>query len=152
MDYYKSFYDLGHDRRLIAKKGEKLPRRPIGPHTTQSFTTEWRGCLFTVWGATNYDYSDESTSSTERAGWLPEMTKDFEGGRIDPARTDGKRAVLGSKRRELSEADRGPLASRQQSVRSSRIAKRGERRGSAGLLGSHSRGSACRLRTEAGGR
>jgi hypothetical protein len=30
-----------------------------------------------------------ASSSTERAGWLPEMTKDFEGGKIDPSRTDG---------------------------------------------------------------
>ena len=88
MDYYKSFLDLGHERRLIAKKGERLPRRPIGPHTVQSFTTEWRAYLFTVWGATNYDY-DDTSSTTETAGWLPEMTKDFEGGKVDPARTDG---------------------------------------------------------------
>ncbi|NRA07535.1 MAG: MaoC family dehydratase N-terminal domain-containing protein [Myxococcales bacterium] len=88
MDYYKSFLDLGHDRRLIARVGEKLPRRPIGPHTVQSFTTEWRSCLFTVWGATNYDYLG-TESTTEKAGWLPEMTKDFEGGQVDPARTDG---------------------------------------------------------------
>lgn len=88
MDYYKSYLDLGHDRRLIVSVGEKLPRRPIGPHTTQTFTTEWRSYLFTVWSATNYDYI-ETESTTEKAGWLPEMTKDFEGGKIDPARTDG---------------------------------------------------------------
>ncbi len=88
MDYYKSYLDLGHDRRLIVREGEKLPRRPIGPHTVQSFTTERRACLFTVWSATNYDY-DGTESTTEKAGWLPEMTKDFEGGKVDPARTDG---------------------------------------------------------------
>jgi hypothetical protein len=88
MDYYKSFLDIGHERRLMVKKGERLARRPIGPHTVQSFTTEWRAYLFTVWGATNYDYSG-TTSTTEKAGWLPEMTKDFEGGKVDPARTDG---------------------------------------------------------------
>ena len=86
MDYYKSFLDLGHQKRLFVRKGEKLARRPIGPHTTQTFTSEWRACLFTVWGASDYDMA---TSSTERAGWLPEMTKDFEGGKVDPARTDG---------------------------------------------------------------
>jgi len=68
------------------RKGDALPRRPIGPHTTQTFTSEWRAYLFTVWGASNYDMA---SSSTERAGWLPEMTKDFEGGKVDPARTDG---------------------------------------------------------------
>ncbi|MGH7338518.1 MAG: FAS1-like dehydratase domain-containing protein, partial [Myxococcota bacterium] len=57
-----------------------------GPHTTQTFTSEWRAYLFTIWGASNYDMA---SSSTERAGWLPEMTKDFEGGKVDPARTDG---------------------------------------------------------------
>ena len=42
----------------------------------QTFTSEWRACLFTVWGASDYDMA---SSSTEKAGWLPEMTKDFEG-------------------------------------------------------------------------
>jgi acyl dehydratase len=49
-EYYRTFLDLGHDRRLIVKEGEKLPRRPIGPHTIQSFTTEWRAFLMTAWG------------------------------------------------------------------------------------------------------
>ena len=40
-----------HDRRLFVKEGDKLPRRPIGPHTIASFTTEWRAYLMTVWGA-----------------------------------------------------------------------------------------------------
>ena len=45
MDYCQSFLDLGHDKRLFAKIGDKLPTRPIGPHTIASFTTEWRAYL-----------------------------------------------------------------------------------------------------------
>ena len=81
MDYYKSFLDLGHDKRLFVRKGDALPRRPIGPHTTQTFTSEWRAYLFTVWGASNYDMA---SSSTERAGWLPEMDQGLRRGQGRP--------------------------------------------------------------------
>ena len=50
-EYYQSIHDLGHQRRLFVKEGDRLPRRPIGPHTLMSFTTEWRSYLMTVWGA-----------------------------------------------------------------------------------------------------
>ena len=84
-EYYHSFLDLGHDKRLYVKPGDRLPTRPIGPHTVQSFTTEWRTYTMTVWGATY----DEGLSSTHEAGWLPEMSRDAEGARIDPANADG---------------------------------------------------------------
>jgi hypothetical protein len=87
MDYFQSFLDLGHDKRLFAKVGDKLPTRPIGPHTLMSFTTEWRSYIMTVWGASQeYGYAD---SSTMRAGWLPEMSRDEEGAKIDPSNADG---------------------------------------------------------------
>ena len=50
LEYYRSSSTSGHERRLIVKEGEKLPRRPIGPHTIQSFTTEWRAFLMSAWG------------------------------------------------------------------------------------------------------
>ena len=85
LDYYQSFLDLGHEKRLFVKRGDKLPRRPIGPHTIASFTTEWRSYLMTVWGAVEW-YGDTSTMN---AGWLPEMSRDEEGAKIDPSQADG---------------------------------------------------------------
>jgi acyl dehydratase len=85
-EYYRTFLDLGHDRRLIVKEGEKLARRPIGPHTIQSFTTEWRAFLMTAWGTFA---QDGGPSSLYQAGWLPEMSRDLEGAKIDPTLGDG---------------------------------------------------------------
>ncbi len=85
IDYHRSFLDLGHEQRLFVKKGDKLPARPIGPHSLMSFTTEWRAYLMTVWGAVHW-YGDTSTLS---AGWLPEMSRDEEGARVDPSYADG---------------------------------------------------------------
>ena len=85
-DYYQSFLSLGHERRLFVKPGDRLPRRPIGPHTLMTFTTEWRSYLMTVWGA----FEDTGgPSSLFGAGWLPEMSRDLEGARIDPSQGDG---------------------------------------------------------------
>ncbi len=85
MDYYQSFLDLGHENRLFVKLGDKLPTCPIGPHTLMSFTTEWRSYIMTVWGASR----EHGESSTMSAGWLPEMSRDQEGAKIDPANADG---------------------------------------------------------------
>ena len=51
-----------------------------------TFTTEWRSYLMTVWGA----FEDTGgPSSLFGAGWLPEMSRDLEGARIDPSQGDG---------------------------------------------------------------
>jgi hypothetical protein len=67
------------------KPGDRLPTRPIGPHTIQSFTTEWRAFTMTVWGATEHD----DDRHIEEAGWLPEMSRDLESAKEDPALADG---------------------------------------------------------------
>jgi acyl dehydratase len=85
-DYYRTFLDLGHERRLFAEKGEKLPRRPIGPHTLLSFTTEWRSFLQSIWGAYR---STGLPTSLRRAGWIPEMSRNVEAAKVDPAYADG---------------------------------------------------------------
>jgi hypothetical protein len=84
--YYRTFQD--HVRRSCAdvQKGEELPRGVIGPHTLQSFTTEWRSYIFTVWGS---NAQDGRPTSTQQAGWLPEMTSDQQKGRVDPSQVDG---------------------------------------------------------------
>jgi acyl dehydratase len=85
--YYATFQN--HQQRTLkdVKDNEELPRRPIGPHTLQTFTTEWRSYLFTVWGSNAAD--TESLTTTQDAGWLPEMTRNTEKAAIDPAYADG---------------------------------------------------------------
>ena len=65
--------------------GTRLPRRAIGPHTVQTFTTEWRAYIFTAWGSSYH----EGAEHLQEAGWLPEMERNLEVGELDPAMTDG---------------------------------------------------------------
>jgi hypothetical protein len=85
-EYNRTFLELGHERRLFVKVGEKLPRRLIGPHTIASFTTEWRAFQMTIWGAFAEVPGPDSTLD---AGWLPEMSRDREGAKVDPTLGDG---------------------------------------------------------------
>jgi len=85
-DYYQSFLELGHDRRLFVQVGDELPTRPIGPHSIASFTTEWRAFAMSIWHAFR---ATGGPDSTLQAGWLPEMSRDLEGAKIDPALGDG---------------------------------------------------------------
>jgi acyl dehydratase len=79
----------GRERRVRrfgeVEVGERLPTRPIGPHTIQTFTTEWRAYIFTVWGAARYD----EDRHIDQAGWLPEMSHARQEAALDPARGDG---------------------------------------------------------------
>ncbi len=84
--YYDSFLDLGHGRRLGVKEGDLLPRRPLGPHSVATFSTEWRSFLMTVWGAYGHD---GGPSSLYQSGWLPEMSRDLEAAKKDPTLGDG---------------------------------------------------------------
>jgi hypothetical protein len=85
-EYCKSFLELGHQRRLFVKVGDKLPQRLIGPHTVASFTTEWRSFQMTIWHAFR---EVPGPDSTLEAGWLPEMSRDQEGAKVDPTLGDG---------------------------------------------------------------
>ena len=86
LEYYGGVHDLGHERRLFVREGDVLPQRVIGPHSIASFTTEWRSYLMTVWGAFQ---GTGGPSSLWRAGWLPEMDRDHEAAKVDPAQADG---------------------------------------------------------------
>jgi acyl dehydratase len=83
--YYATF--RGHDKLLWkdVNEGDRLPTRPIGPHTLMSFTTEWRAFNMNIWGAADY----WGHSTTDAAGWLPEMSRDATKAAIDPTRADG---------------------------------------------------------------
>ncbi|MGH9028442.1 MAG: FAS1-like dehydratase domain-containing protein [Acidimicrobiales bacterium] len=65
--------------------GQRLPTRPIGPHSLPSLATEWRGYIFTVWGSTFHEGPDHLAE----AGWLTEMDRDLEGAKEDPELGDG---------------------------------------------------------------
>ncbi|HEY6697854.1 MAG TPA: MaoC family dehydratase N-terminal domain-containing protein [Acidimicrobiales bacterium] len=83
--YYSTF--RGHDKVLWkdVNEGNRLPTRPIGPHTLMSFTTEWRAFNMNIWGAADY----WGVSTTDAAGWLPEMSRDPRQAAIDPTKADG---------------------------------------------------------------
>jgi len=84
--YYKTFHDHVLKTFKDVAEGEDLPLRPIGPHTLQSFTTEYRANPSNVWGAS---YNDPLPSSTLTAGWLPEMSRDSDKAAMDPTYGDG---------------------------------------------------------------
>jgi len=65
--------------------GDVLLTRPIGPHTIQSFATEWRAFVFTVWGSSRHIGPDH----IEEAGWLPEMSRRLKDAEEDPGLGDG---------------------------------------------------------------
>jgi len=69
----------------LAAVAERLPTRPIGPHTLSTFATEWRSYIFTVWGSNVQEGPDHLTE----AGWLPEMDRHLEAAKADPALGDG---------------------------------------------------------------
>jgi hypothetical protein len=68
--------------------GEKMSRRPIGPHSVQTFTSESRTEQGPhAWGA--YEFGPPFPSSTMRSGWLPEMSRDESKASVDPSFADG---------------------------------------------------------------
>jgi acyl dehydratase len=67
-------------------EGEALPTRPIGPHTIQTFTTEWRAFIFQAWGSERHIGPDH----IPEAGWLDEMDRRLDDdARLDPSLADG---------------------------------------------------------------
>jgi acyl dehydratase len=88
MEYYESFLSRGHALRSYdsVDKGDRLPRCVIGPHSVASFTTEHRSRPTAIWGAT---LNRPGPSSLWNAGWIPEMSRDHAGARVNPELGDG---------------------------------------------------------------
>jgi hypothetical protein len=86
-DYFAEVRQRGHAKRLWKDVGEqeKLPERLIGPHSIQSFTTEWRAYNMNIWGS----QVRHGESSTDQAGWLPEMTSNRTQATVVPDMADG---------------------------------------------------------------
>ncbi|HEY2430150.1 MAG TPA: MaoC family dehydratase N-terminal domain-containing protein, partial [Acidimicrobiales bacterium] len=87
MEYFGEIQRRGHGKRLWKEvnDGDKLPTRVIGPHSIQSFTTEWRAYNMNIWGSQRY----RGISSTNEAGWLPEMSRDLDRSAVIPSFGDG---------------------------------------------------------------
>ena len=86
MDWIRSGHDGTSPSFADLEVGTRLVTCPIGPHTVASFTTEWRSFISVVWGATRDLYADFSGLD---GGWLPEMSRDYEAAKVDPALGDG---------------------------------------------------------------
>jgi hypothetical protein len=86
-EYFSEIQRRGHAKRLweSVAEGSTLPVRLIGPHSIQSFTTEWRAYNMNIWGAQRY----RGISSTNQAGWLEEMTRDEQRLQVVPSFGDG---------------------------------------------------------------
>ena len=92
-DWIRDFRERAHSARLDVKVGTRLTRRPIGPHTVMSLTTEWRSLPAMVWGAFGdegfHHASTEGSDWSGVAGWLPDLAREPGAARIDPAYGDG---------------------------------------------------------------
>jgi acyl dehydratase len=86
--WVKSF--PGSSKRLWkdVSVGEQMIKRPIGPHSLQTFTTEARGqAVPTAWGS--HEYFPPLPASNYNAGWLPVMSRDASKVAVDPSFADG---------------------------------------------------------------
>lgn len=67
--------------------GDRMERRVIGPHSVQGFTSESRSEQGpAAWGS--MEYGPPFATSYDDAGWLPEMSAEFERAASDPAFAD----------------------------------------------------------------
>jgi len=71
--------------------GQTLPRRALGPHTVESFTTEYRAFVFNAWGAFHPVAPEgvEDPWIRQDAGWVGDFRWDPEAEKIDPRQSDG---------------------------------------------------------------
>jgi acyl dehydratase len=73
------------------RPGDRLPRRALGPHSIESFTTEYRAFVFNAWGAFRR-VAPEGVADPwidQDAGWVGDFAWDPEAQKIDPRERDG---------------------------------------------------------------
>jgi acyl dehydratase len=85
LDWIHSFRGVPQRYADDVSVGDVLVTRPVGPHTVQSFSTEWRAFAFQVWGATR----QVGAVHIDEAGWLPEMARHMQNSEVDPSLADG---------------------------------------------------------------
>jgi acyl dehydratase len=85
LEYARGLHDHAALTTTALQMGMRIGRRVIGPHSIQSFTTEWRSYLYTVWGNTSDDGVPETALGR---GAVPAMAIRPERS-IDPGFGDG---------------------------------------------------------------
>ena len=91
LDWIKSNREGRSPRLSEVQPGQRLPRRALGPHSIESFTTEYRAFLFNAWGAFHL-VAPEGVKDpwiNQNAGWVSDFAYDWEAARIDPREGDG---------------------------------------------------------------
>jgi len=91
LDWIRSGRDGRSPRFEAVREGDALPRRALGPHSIESFTTEYRAFVFNAWGAFHPVVPEgvEDPWVMQNAGWVGDFAWDEEAARIDPRETDG---------------------------------------------------------------
>src|SRR5207247_8162176 len=84
--YYRTFHAPGLKSAPDVETGERRPTRKIGPHTLNSFTTEYKALMSGTWGVSR---PQALPSSTMDAGWVSDMASDVERARVNPQLADG---------------------------------------------------------------
>jgi acyl dehydratase len=84
--YYKTFADHVVKTAGDVSEGEQLPERLIGPHSINTFATEYKAFIAQAWGATR---PQPLPSSTMDAGWVDKMASDVERAKVNPQLADG---------------------------------------------------------------
>lgn len=81
----------GHSPRFHdVKVGDKLPRRPIGPHSVVTFALECRAHRQNIWGTWRWNVPEGVVDpARDDAGFASDMTYDHEMRKIDPRHGDG---------------------------------------------------------------
>lgn len=91
LDWIKSNRDGRSPHFEEVKVGDALPRRALGPHSIESFTTEYRAFVFNAWGAFHRVAPEgvEDPWIMQNAGWVGDFVWDEEAAKIDPREDDG---------------------------------------------------------------
>jgi acyl dehydratase len=91
LDWIRSNREGHSPRYAELKTGDPLPRRALGPHSIESFTTEYRAFVFNAWGAFRLVAPEgvEDPWINQDAGWVGDFAWDLEAARIDPRESDG---------------------------------------------------------------
>jgi acyl dehydratase len=84
--YYRTFHDHVLKSAGDVSDGERLPTRKIGPHSLNSFTTEYKALMSGTWGVSR---PQALPTSTLEAGWVRDMASDVERARVNPQLADG---------------------------------------------------------------
>jgi acyl dehydratase len=71
--------------------GDALPRRSLGPHSIESFTTEYRAFVWNAWGAFYLVVPEGVVDPwvNQDAGWVGDFAYDWEAAKVDPREGDG---------------------------------------------------------------